>query len=81
MTDSHLPEICFTDATEDGRVVMLKRGRSGYFEIGDIMRMQIENGYTDIATINKSIGVTDEQRRAMECGSMFGWNVPGAQLK
>ena len=26
-------------------------------------------------------GVTQEQRLAMECGSMHGWDVPGADPK
>lgn len=27
---------------------------------------------------NERLGVTQEQRLAMECGSMHGWGVPGA---
>ena len=30
---------------------------------------------------NERLGVTREQRLAMECGSMHGWNVPGANPK
>jgi len=30
---------------------------------------------------NERLGVTQEQRLAMECGSMHGWDVPGADPK
>ena len=35
----------------------------------------------DVKEINREIGVTPAQAEAMKVGSMFGWNVPGADPK
>lgn len=37
-----------------------------------------EAGRVFVAEMNKRAGVTPEQAEAMQIGSMFGWEVPGA---
>lgn len=72
-----LPEMCFSVLPDTGALICIKRGESGYYpsdwSTGDKERnIQIRDD------ANESMGVTDAQRKAMEAGSMFGWNVPGA---
>ena len=72
-----LPEMCFSVLPDTGALICIKRGESGYYpsdwSTGDRERnIQIRDD------ANESMGVTDAQRKAMEAGSMFGWNVPGA---
>ena len=60
-----------------GGLICLKRGGCGY---------DPRDWHTDDPAPNREIadynnerlGVTQEQRLAMECGSMHGWGVPGA---
>lgn len=70
--DTNLPTWCYTNHPEDGRLVLIVRGESGYREADphDVADM-----------LNEQIGVTDEEVQCMTIGSMFGWEVPGAQLK
>ena len=72
-----LPELCFTVLRSTGELIGIKRGESGYYlsdwNTGDRARNQ------ELADeSNRALGVTDAQRRAMEAGSMFGWDVLGA---
>lgn len=72
-----LPEMCFSVLPDTGALICIKRGESSYYpsdwSTGDRARnIQIRDD------ANESMGVTDAQRQAMEAGSMFGWNVPGA---
>lgn len=72
-----LPEMCFSVLPDTGALICIKRGESGYYpsdwSTGDKERnIQIRDD------ANESMDVTDAQRKAMETGSMFGWNVPGA---
>jgi len=62
-----LPEFCYYD--NNGEVVIIKKGMSGYFAT-DFKKPVIE--------LNKSLGVTEGQVEAMVVGSMFGWNCTGA---
>ena len=66
----NLPCFCFAEyELEPGKIIMLKYGMSGY----------CETEYTgDPMDYNKAINVTESQMKAMVCGSMFGWDVPGA---
>lgn len=66
----NLPDLCFAEnITEPGKIVVIKYGESGYYD----------SEYTgDCMELNEGIGVTEEQMRAMVAGSMFGWDVPGA---
>lgn len=75
-----LPELCFTTLPGSGALVCLKRGESGYYpsdwDTGDRVKNRELADYN-----NHRLGVTPEQRKAMECGSMHGWNIPGADPK
>lgn len=69
MKESKLPEYCYSTSLIDNKVIIIKRGESGYYPI-ETTRTAEE--------LNSVIGVTKEQVEAMSVGSMFGWNVPGA---
>ena len=65
-----LPDFCFINGiTDESKILMVKYGESGYYPTeftGDAM------------VYNEKIGVTRCQMEAMKTGSMFGWDVPGA---
>lgn len=72
-----LPELCFSTLLTGGDLICIKRGETGYFpsewDTGDKERN------VELADqLNEQLGVTMWQRKAMEVGSMCGWDVPGA---
>lgn len=72
-----LPELCFSTLLTSGDLICIKRGETGYFpsewDTGDKERN------VELADeLNEQLGVTMWQRKAMEVGSMCGWDVPGA---
>ena len=75
-----LPEMCFSVLPTTGDLICIKRGESGYYpsdwNTGDRTRNQKLADYH-----NQELGVTKAQQRAMEAGSMFGWDCPGADPK
>jgi hypothetical protein len=72
-----LPEMCFSVLPGEGKLICLKRGEKGYYhsdwDTGDPAQNRELADYN-----NERLGVTEAQRLAMECGSMHGWTVPGA---
>lgn len=66
----NLPEFCYgEDPCNSGTIILFKRNVSGYYPTdlkGDFMEF------------NKTLGVSREEAEAMKFGSMFGWDVPGA---
>ncbi len=64
-----LPELCGARNPTDGELVILKRGELGYFAAPE--------GF-DIIKFNRNLKVTAPQIEAMLIGSMFGFDVPGA---
>jgi len=75
-----LPELCFSTLPSTGDLICIKRGESGYYKSDWSTDSREEN--QELANYNNErLGVTAAQRQAMECGSMHGWNVPGANPK
>ena len=66
-----LPELCFSVLPSTGALICIKRGESGYYpsdwSTDDPAQNQELANYN-----NERLGVTQEQRLAMECGSMHG---------
>ena len=72
-----LPAHCYSVLNTTGELIILKRGESGYYRCEASTNDKDEN--IDLADeYNEHLNVTPAQRQAMEIGSMFGWDVPGA---
>ena len=72
-----LPDLCFSTLVTTGELICIKKGETGYYPSDWSTDDPVEN--ERIADYNNEcLGVTAEQRAAMECGSMHGWGCPGA---
>jgi len=67
-----LPELCYSIEPLSGKTIILQRGQKGY--------NNLENCYEQMNPdeINEKLGITKAQSAAMLTGSMFGWDIPGA---
>ena len=72
-----LPEVCFSVLPDTGELINIRRGVSGYYH-SDFSTNSREANIETADEQNARLGVTPAQRQAMEVGSMFGWDVPGA---
>lgn len=66
---SKLPPFCASRLPSTNEPILIKAGERGYYR-----------GWPGLnpEEFNAEIGVTEAQVSAMEAGSMFGWEVPGA---
>ena len=74
---NELPDTCFATLPGTGDLIILKRGETGYYrsdwETGDKTENQ---KIADFHNLKR--GITPAQVEAMQVGSMFGFDVPGA---
>lgn len=77
---SSLPEKCYSTLLDTGAIVILKRGETGYFKT-DIPYTSKEEARQLVDEYNGKLTVSKAQQAAMQTGSMFGFQVPGADPK
>ena len=75
-----LPDKCCSTLLETGKVVILKKGDTGYYTT-DIPFTTREEAQRIVDEQNSRLGVTKAQEAAMKAGSMFGFAVPAADPK
>lgn len=73
-----LPLMCYSTLKSTGELIVIKQGEAGYFQTERNTPNADVNRQT-AARLNKMIGLSDAQLKAMEFGSMFGWDKPGAR--
>lgn len=77
MRRNELPDFCLSTIPSTGQLIILKKGVRGYYASGWDTGNREEN--QNIAQEhNRRRGISDIQEAAMSAGSMFGWNLPGA---
>lgn len=74
---SSLPEQCYGILPDTGELTIVKKGESGYYRT-DISMGSKEENRALADEYNGKLGVSKAQAAAMLVGSMFGWQVPGA---
>lgn len=76
--EDKLPESAFTLLRSNGRIIRVDRGESGYTPYRDADGRVVMGNDQVVNALNEDMGVTIEQRFAMDHGSMFGWDTPGS---
>jgi hypothetical protein len=68
-----LPDFCYSILQSTQELIVVKRNEKGYFStsFGKTTQAAVEH-------MNQMLGVTKSEALAMEFGSMFGWDKPGA---
>ncbi len=72
-----LPETCFSTLASTGELIIIKRGERGYYR-SEWSTDDSQENRALANELNQKSKVNAAQRFAMECGSMVGWSVPGA---
>jgi hypothetical protein len=76
--EDDLPEMCVAVLQPEDVLIGIKRGERGYFQMYDgMVRGNAARMVAD--RMNNSLDVTPQQREAMLCGSMMGWDCPAAR--
>lgn len=73
-----LPLMCYSTLKSTGDLIVIKRGETGYFKT-ELNTPDPNENRQIAANLNKIINLSDAQLKAMEFGSMFGWDKPGAK--
>lgn len=74
---SSLPKQCYGTLLDTGKIVIYKRGETGYYKT-DIPYTTKEDARALVDEHNARGGVSKAQEAAMAAGSMFGFDVPAA---
>lgn len=74
---NELPETCFATLPSTGKLIILKRGETGYFRSDWDTGNKADNEKL-AEWHNHRCGITPAQVKAMQAGTMFGFDAPGA---
>jgi hypothetical protein len=76
--ENGLPEMCVAILQPGDVLIGIKRGQRGYFQMYDGM---VKGNAAKLVAdrMNKALLVAPQQREAMFCGSMMGWDCPAAK--
>ena len=77
---STLPDQCYCVLPSSDEIIIVKKGENGYYRTDKYGHDRAE-AQAIVDECNKIGGVTKAQAAAMLAGSMFGWEVPGADPK
>lgn len=70
-----LPEFCYaTLPSNEEEIIVIKRGEKGYYRVDPLSDVYLCSADRN----NELLGVTKAQAKAMQNGSMFGWDTPSA---
>lgn len=72
-----LPELCYSVLGTTGELIIIKRGESGYY-LTDLGTKNKKENIELANYYNERCGITKLEEGCMKVGSMFGWDVPGA---
>lgn len=77
MRRNELPDFCLSTLPSTGQLIILRKGERGYYA-SDWDTGNREENQNIAREHNRRWGISDIQEAAMSAGSMFSWNLPGA---
>lgn len=75
-----LPSICYAVHNESGKIIIIRKGETGYYDPG-IITKDSEESRNMADEYNAIRGISKAQAAAMYWGSLFGFETPGADPK
>ena len=73
-----LPDICYGVLATTNEIILIKKGETGYVPTGYAAAKTAKDADNWCNELNSRLDITKAQRKAMELGSMCGWDIPGA---
>ena len=76
-----MKDLCYTYLETERTIGIIHRNETGYYktDLAECNKIKsAEEGKAFVRELNENLGVSIAEQKAMEFGSMFGWNVPAA---
>lgn len=70
-----LPELCYSVLVTANKIIVLKRGETGYFPLNWSPAKTLKEADDWCNLLNDRLDITKAQRKAMEMGSLCGWET------